>query len=37
MIHQTMSQYLTLDEWNEQAIEERTTFLNDKAKEIWEI
>ncbi|MBZ0195018.1 MAG: HNH endonuclease family protein, partial [Deltaproteobacteria bacterium] len=34
---ETMSHYLTLDEWNEQTIEERATFLYDKAKEIWKI
>lgn len=34
---ETMSYYLTLDEWNEQTIEERAKFLYDKAKEIWKI
>ncbi len=34
---ETMSHYLTLDEWNEQTIEERAKFLYDKAKEIWKI
>jgi len=34
---ETISQYLTLDEWNEQTIEERAEFLNEKAKEVWKI
>lgn len=34
---ETVSEYLKLDEWNEHRIEERATFLNDKAKEIWKI
>lgn len=34
---ETMSQYLTLDEWNEQTIEERANFLFNKAKDIWKI
>lgn len=32
---ETISHYLTLDDWNEQAIEERALFLYEKAKEIW--
>lgn len=34
---ETISYYLTFDEQNEQTIEERATFLNEKAKEIWKI
>jgi uncharacterized protein with ParB-like and HNH nuclease domain len=34
---ETVSEYLKLDEWNEERIEERATFLNDKAKEIWKV
>lgn len=34
---ETMSQYLTLDDWNEQSIEERANFLFNKAKDIWKI
>lgn len=34
---ETMSHYLTFDEWNEQTIEERAEFLYNKAKEVWEI
>lgn len=34
---ETMSQYLTFDEWNEQTIEERAKFLYNKAKKIWQI
>ncbi len=34
---ETMSQFLTFDEWNEQTIEERATFLYENAKEIWKI
>jgi hypothetical protein len=34
---ETISQFLTYDEWNEQTIEERAKFLNDKAQEIWKI
>jgi len=34
---ETLNSYLTLDEWNEQTIEERATFLYDNAKEIWKI
>jgi hypothetical protein len=30
-----MSHYLTLEEWNEQTIEERANFLFGKAIEIW--
>jgi len=33
----TISSYLTLDEWNEQTIEDRAEFLYNKAKEIWKI
>lgn len=32
---ETMSHFLTFDEWNEQTIEERANFLYEKAKEIW--
>ncbi len=32
---ETISQYLTLDDWNEQTIEDRALFLFEKAKEIW--
>jgi uncharacterized protein with ParB-like and HNH nuclease domain len=32
---ETMNYYLTLDEWNEQTIEDRAKFLYDNAKEIW--
>jgi len=34
---ETISSYLTLDEWNEQTIEDRAEFLYNKAKEIWKI
>jgi hypothetical protein len=34
---ETMSQYLTMDEWNEETIELRATFLFEKAKEIWKV
>ena len=34
---ETISSYLTLDEWNEQTIEERAEFLYNNAKEIWKI
>lgn len=34
---ETMSYYLTLDEWDEQTIEKRAAFLNEKAKEVWKI
>ncbi len=34
---ETINEYLKLDEWNEQRIEERARFLNDKAKEIWKV
>lgn len=34
---ETMSHFLTLDEWNEQTIEDRANFLYEKAKEIWKI
>jgi uncharacterized protein with ParB-like and HNH nuclease domain len=32
---ETISSYLTLDEWNEQTIEQRAEFLYNNAKEIW--
>jgi uncharacterized protein with ParB-like and HNH nuclease domain len=32
---ETISSYLTLDDWNERTIEERAEFLYKKAKEIW--
>lgn len=32
---ETISQYLTLDDWNEQTIDDRALFLFEKAKEIW--
>lgn len=32
-----MSQFLTCDEWNEQTIEERATFLYENTREIWKI
>lgn len=32
---ETMSQYLTLDTWNEETIENRAAVLYEKAKEIW--
>jgi uncharacterized protein with ParB-like and HNH nuclease domain len=32
---ETMSHYLTLDQWNEGTIEERAEFLYEKAKTIW--
>ena len=32
---ETISSYLTLDEWNEQTIEQRAEFLYEKVKEIW--
>jgi len=32
---ETISNYLTFDEWNEQTIEQRAEFLHEKAKEIW--
>ena len=32
---ETISNYLTLDEWNEETIEQRAEFLYEKAKEIW--
>jgi uncharacterized protein with ParB-like and HNH nuclease domain len=32
---ETISSYLTFDEWNEQTISERAEFLYNKAKEIW--
>lgn len=34
---ETISHHLTLDEWNEQAIEDRAQFLYEKAKAIWGI
>jgi len=34
---ETISQYLSKDEWNEQTIEERASFLYENAKEIWKI
>ena len=34
---ETMSNFLTYDEWNEQTIEERANFLYEKAKLIWTI
>ncbi len=34
---ETMSQYLIMDEWNEETIEMRATFLFEKAKEIWKV
>lgn len=34
---ETISQYLTLDEWNEQTIENRAEFLTEKAKEVWKV
>lgn len=34
---ETMIHYLTLDEWNEQTIEERAEFLYNKAKDIWKV
>ncbi|WP_153392143.1 DUF262 domain-containing protein [Chryseobacterium vaccae] len=34
---ETISQYLTLDQWNEQTIEDRAQFLYEKAKKIWSI
>lgn len=32
---ETISHYLTLNDWNEETIEERALFLYEKAKEIW--
>ena len=32
---ETISSYFTLDEWNEQIIEQRAEFLYEKAKDIW--
>lgn len=32
---ETISSYLTFDEWNEHTIEQRAEFLYEKAKEIW--
>jgi len=32
-----LNQFLNLDEWNEERIEERAEFLFEKAKEIWKI
>lgn len=34
---ETISQYLTLDQWNEETIEDRAQFLYEKAKKIWSI
>lgn len=34
---ETMSHFLTFDEWSEETIEERANFLYEKAKEIWTI
>jgi uncharacterized protein with ParB-like and HNH nuclease domain len=34
---ETINEYLKLDEWTEQRIEERATFLNGKAKKIWKV
>ena len=34
---ETISQYLSEDEWNEQTIEDRASFLYENAKEIWKI
>ena len=34
---ETISHFLIFDEWNEQTIEERASFLYDKAKNIWKI
>ncbi len=34
---ETISEHLKLEEWDEQTIEERASFLYDKAKEIWRI
>lgn len=34
---ETISQFLILDQWNEQTIEERAEFLYSKAKKIWTI
>jgi uncharacterized protein with ParB-like and HNH nuclease domain len=34
---ETISEYLKMNEWNEQQIEERAIFLSAKAKEIWKV
>ena len=34
---ETISQYLSKEEWNEKTIEERASFLYENAKEIWKI
>ena len=34
---ETISSYFTLDEWNEQIIEQRAEFLYEKAKDIWKV
>lgn len=34
---ETISQYLSKDEWNEHTIEKRADFLYEKAKDIWKI
>jgi len=34
---ETINEYLKLDDWTEQRIEERAKFLSDKAKEIWKV
>ena len=34
---ETISDYLSLDEWNEQTIDERAKYLYRKAKEIWKV
>lgn len=34
---ETMSHYLSFDDWDEKAIEDRANFLLEKAKEIWKV
>ena len=34
---ETISSYFSLDEWNEQIIEQRAEFLYEKAKDIWKV
>ena len=34
---ETMNNYLSFDEWDEKAIEHRSNFLLEKAKEIWKV